>query len=133
MIKYYEIFLNNGGYFCIYASIGNLFLYQESNNYSSYDFMKKVNNYTLFCKDLNLGIDESRVKLEINYIFQELNNKYIDFITYNNSNLTLDQAKDRFFGLSDDIKRIFIDMQYPLILYYDTIIYIIYYIFWESR
>ena len=128
LTKYYEILLNTEGYFCIYASIGDLFLDQESNNYSSYDFMNQVNNYTLSCKDLDLGIDESGVKLEINYILEELTDKYIDFITYNNSNLTLDEAKDRFFG-STDIKRIFIDMQYPLILYYDTIIYAVYYDF----
>ena len=128
LTKYYEILLNTEGYFCIYASIGDLFLDQESNNYSSYDFMNQVNNYTLSCKYLDLGIDESGVKLEINYILEELTDKYIDFITYNNSNLTLDEAKDRFFG-STDIKRIFIDMQYPLILYYDTIIYAVYYDF----
>lgn len=68
LTKYYEILLNKGGYFCIYASIGDSFLDQEYNNYSSYEFMNQVNNYTLSYKDLDLGIDESGVKSEINYI-----------------------------------------------------------------
>ena len=56
---------------------------------------------------------------------QELTNKFIEFITYNSSNITLNQARDIFFN-SNDIKRIFLDMQSPLIKYYNTIISVIY-------
>ena len=124
--KYYETLLNTKGYFCIYASVGNIL--HNYDNYEVYDFMEYMNSYTIDCKELDLGIDESGIKLEINYILQELTNKYIEFITYNNSNITIEQAKDRFLG-SSDIKRISLDMQYPLILYYNTIIYAIYYDF----
>ena len=124
--KYYETLLNTQGYFCIYASVGNIL--HNIDTYEVYEFMEYMNSYTIDCKELDLGIDESGIKLEINYILQELTNKYIEFITYNNSNITLEQAKDRFLG-SSDIKRISLDMQYPLILYYNTIIYAIYYDF----
>ena len=131
LTKYYETLLNKEGYFCIYGSIGDLFLNTNFNNYTSYDFVKELNENCLTCKYFDLGIDESGVKLEINYILQELINKFIEFITYNNSNITINQAKDKYFG-SPDIKRIFLDMQYPLILYYNTIIYAVYYDFEEQ-
>ena len=121
--KYWESLLNTGGYFCIYSSIGKLTINEY--NFTTYDFLKIVETYSLECKEQDEGLDESGVKLEINYILQELTNKYIEFITYNNSNITLSQARDRYFE-SKDIRRIFVDMQFPLVLYYNIIIFAVY-------
>ena len=121
--KYWESLLNTGGYFCIYSSIGQLMI--DESNFTTYDFLKNVESFSLSCKEQDAGLDESGVKLEINYILQELTNKYIEFITYNDSNITLTEARERFFE-SKDIRRIFVDMQLPLVYYYNIIIFAVY-------
>jgi hypothetical protein len=62
--------------------------------------------------------------LEITYILEEITNKYIEFITRNNSNITMEQARKNFFG-SSDIRKIVVDMQLSLILYFNTITFAI--------
>ena len=120
---YWENLLNKGEYFCIYASIGNS-LFNKFNN-TVYDFIKEIEPNVLTCKKDSIGIDKSGIKLEINYILETLTNKYIEFITFNNTNITLEQARDKFF-FSKDLKRIFSDMQYPFLIYYNSIINAIY-------
>ena len=73
------------------------------------------------CKMENTGINESGIKNEVNYIIQEITNKFIGFITYKNTNITLSEAREIFFG-SKDIKKIFVDIQYSFVLYFNTII-----------
>jgi hypothetical protein len=114
--------LNKAGYFCIYAGIGDIMNNQEE--LENYEFIKKVENKSLSCIKDNLGINDSGIELEINYILNEMTNKYIEFITYNSSSIDLEQARENFFG-SADIKRIFGDIQYPFVMYYNTIIYTI--------
>ena len=121
--KNWEILLSGEGDFCIYSSVAEILF--EENNGTIYDFIRNVENYALECKNLDLGIDESGIKIEINYILQELTNIYIEFITFNNSNMSLEEARNRFFE-SKDMKRILIDMLDPLITYYDIIINTIY-------
>jgi hypothetical protein len=116
--KYWENLLNIGGHFCIYATIGQKLYSNEWQNI--YDLFKEVEHDALNCIEENPGINESGIKLEINYISQELTNKIIEFITYNNSNISLSQARANFFD-SKDIKRIFNDMRHSIILYYNTI------------
>jgi len=116
--KYWENRLNAGGYFCIYAFIGEKVYSSESQNV--YDLFKEVEYDALNCIEEDSGINDSGAKLEINYILQELTNKFIEFITYNNSNISLSQARANFFD-SKDMKRIFNDMRYSLILYYNII------------
>ena len=121
--KKWEELLSIEGYFCIYSSIGELISLKK--NETLYDFIRNIENYTFLCKEQDSKIDESGIKIEINYILQELTNKYIDFITYNISNISLQEARNRFFE-SKDIKRIFIDMLNPLLKYYNIIINAIY-------
>ena len=115
-----EIKLNIEGMFCIYSVIGDVLSTNEK--LSIYEFFKKVEDNALNCKFQNLGINESGSRLEITYILQEITNRYIEFITYNTSNINLNQAIDNFFT-SSDIKRIFRDIQYPLVFYFNSIIY----------
>jgi len=61
-----------------------------------YDFIKEVEYRALQCNEENSGINDSGAKLEINYIIQALTNRYIEFITYNNSNLNLIEARINF-------------------------------------
>ena len=118
--KEWEKLLNKKDYFCVNAAIGEVISFQ--NNYSVYEFAKEINNYATNCKGDDTGINESGAQLEINYILQEITNKYIEFITYNNSDISYEQVRFNFFG-SKDIKRIILDMQLSLILYYNTITY----------
>ena len=121
--KHWEKLLNTGGYFCIYATIAEKFDSYEGNNI--YDFIKEVEYSALNCKEENAGINESGVKLEINYILQELTNRYIEFITYNNSNKNLSEARTNFFN-SNDIKKIFREMEDAIIVYYYINIKVVY-------
>ena len=114
--------LNKAGYFCIYAGIGDTMNNQEE--LENYNFIKKAENRALSCIKDNHGINDSGIELEINYIINEITNKYIEFITFNSSSIDLEQARENFFG-SADIKRIFGDIQYPFVMYYNTIIYTI--------
>jgi hypothetical protein len=116
--KYWENLLNTGGYFCLYATIGEKIFSNERQNI--YDLFKKVEYDALNCIEENPGINESGAKLEISYISQELTNKFIEFITHNNSNISLEQARSNFFD-SKDIKNIFNDMRYSIIQYYNAI------------
>ena len=115
----WEALLNTKGYFCLYASLGGML--RNSEYFSLYNFTKEINSMTIDCITENTGINESGIKNEINYIIQEITNKYIDFITYKNSNMTLSEARQIFFG-SKDIRKIFVDIQYLFVLYFNTII-----------
>ena len=118
--KEWEKLLNIKEYFCINAAIGEILSFQ--NEYTVYEFVKEVDYYATNCKEDNTGINESGIQLEINYILQEITNKFIEFITYRNYNITFEMARKNFFS-SKDIKRIVVDMQLSLILYYNTITY----------
>jgi hypothetical protein len=118
--KKWEDTLNIKENFCINAAIGEVLSFQ--NEYTVYDFTNEINYYATRCKKDNTGINESGAQLEINYILQEITTKYIEFITRNNSNLSTEQARLNFFA-SQDMKRIIVDMQLSLILYYNTIAY----------
>ena len=116
----WELLLREKGYFCINAAIGEVISFQE--DYTFYNFTQEMNNYATLCKNDNTGIDESGAQLEIAYILEEITTKYIEFINYEKYNINLDQARENFFG-SSDIRRIIMDMQLSLILYYNTISY----------
>ena len=118
--KEWEELLRTSDYFCIYAAVGEVLSFQE--DYTNYDFIQEVDYYATNCKQDNTGINESGIQLEITYILQEITNRYIEFITYDASNTSLEQARKNFFG-SSDIRRIIVDMQLSLILYYNTITY----------
>ena len=116
--KKWELLFRKNGYFCIYSAIAEISNSQK--NLSIYDFTEKINYLAKNCIDRNSAINESGIKVEINYIIQELTNKFIEFITYNNSNITLEQERKNFFG-SLDIIRIIGDIRFSLLLYYKTI------------
>ena len=114
----WEIFLNKREYFCIYAIMGEMIA--NPPNISFYDFLKMIEIKALNCIKDNKEINEYGAKNEINYILQEITNKYIDFITYKTSNISLEQARKNFFG-SKEIKKIFNDLQYSFILHFNAI------------
>ena len=116
--KYWETLLDIGGEFCINAAIGEVLSFQEE--YTVYDFASEINYYATTCKQDNTGINESGASLEITYILEEITNKFIEFIVSNK--LDLNEARKNFFS-SSDIRRIVVDMQLSLVLYYNTISY----------
>ena len=118
-IKWMEI-LNSRGDYCIYATLGDILSSQEQLNV--YDILNTLNEKVLMCIDDNTGINESGTKLQISYILDEITNKYIEFMDYNESIITFDTLRDNFFN-SNQIKKIFLDMQYSLILNFNTITY----------
>ena len=120
--KEWENALNEAGSFCINSALGEVLSFQEE--YTVYEFAEEINNYAINCKNDGTGINESGAQLEISYILEEITNKYIEYIARNNSNITLEQARKNFFG-SSDIKRIVVDMQLSLILYFNTITFAI--------
>ena len=65
------------------------------------------------------------IQVEITYIIQIITNKYIEFINYYDSKLTIDEVRINFFG-SRDVKRIIIDLSLSMVLYFDIITYSIY-------
>ena len=118
--------LNTKGYFCIYASLGEL-LYDKLNiesTISMYNFMKDAELKALTCKKHVEVINENGIKLEIKYILEEITNKYIEFINYKESKKTLNEARDSFFE-SEPIKNILAEIQYSFTLYFYTIIHAI--------
>ena len=121
--KHWENLLSTSGYFCIYAAMGEKLNIQE--NGTLYEFIKSIESSSLNCLEDNTGINESGVKLEITFILQELANKYIEFITFYENNMNISEAREYYFA-SKDIIKIFNDMQYSLILYYNTIINTVY-------
>ena len=119
----WEYLLSQKGYYCINAAIGEVLSFNEE--YTIYNFTEQMNYYATLCKSDNTGIDESGSQLEINYILEEISTKFIEFINYTDyTNRNLTEARKKFFS-SKDIKRIVIDMQLSLILYYNTISYAI--------
>jgi len=124
--KIWENALNEAGNFCINSALGEVLSFQKE--YTVYNFANEINSYANSCKNDDTGINESGSQLEITYILEEITNKYIEFIARNNSNITLEQARKNFFG-SSDIRRIVVDMQLSLILYFNTITFAINYDF----
>ena len=118
-IKWMTI-LTAGGDYCTYATLGDTLSNSEQINI--YDILKIINEKLPLCIDDNTGINESGTKTQISYIIQEITNKFIEFIDYNKTILTLDELRDNFFN-SKQIKKIFLDMQYSLILNFNTITY----------
>ena len=120
--KYWDTHLNIPGYFCIYVVLGGILSDKESS--SLYDLTKNVNFLASRCKEKNEAINESGAKHEINFILQEVTNKFIDFITYKEYNITLSEAREKFL-YSKEIKYIFLEMEYSFSLYFTTIINVI--------
>ena len=113
----WETLLNTKGNFCLYSSLGDLSIYTEES--TLYNLMKVLNIKSSNCKKLNSGINESGANLQISYILQEITNKYIEFITYNGSDINFEKLRDRFFQ-SKEIKNVFLDIEYSAVMYFNT-------------
>ena len=118
--KIWEKNLNLQGAFCAYAGLGKLLYYKKET--TSYDLIQKSESLGLKCLEKGDEMNNSGIQLEINYVLEEIETKYIEFITYNNSNLSLKEARKKFFG-SKNIKRIFNDIYFSFLFYYNSIIY----------
>ena len=125
-VNKWGILLNKAGYYCIYASLGDLLYNKEDseNSLSIYDFTKNVESKASACMNDNGKINESGAKLQIQYILEEITNKYIEFINYKESNKTLAEARESFFQ-SEETKTILIELQYSFNLYFNTVINLI--------
>ena len=116
--KYWENNLRKRGFFCAYAAAGEVMALQK--DYNVYELAELINHYGTNCMKDNSGINESGIQSEIIYLQEEIINKYIEFIAYNNSNITLNEARKKFFS-SNGIRRTIVDMQLSLLLYYNSI------------
>ena len=112
--------LNTDGYFCIYASLGEMLSNLEP--FSTYDLIKNMNDIAKSCENDNTGINGSGMELQVKYIIQEITYKYIEFITYNISNKKYDELRDSFFN-SKEIRNIFLDLEYSIAYYFNTMAY----------
>ena len=120
-IKWMTI-LGTKGEYCFYATLGDILSCQKQ--LDTYDILNTLNEKVPLCIDYNTGINDSGPKLQINYIIHEITNRFTEFIDYNKSNIALDRLRENFFN-STQIRKIFLDMIYSLLLNYNTIIYTI--------
>ena len=119
--KYWDAHLNKPGYFCIYVVLGGML---SEKSLSLYEFTENMNILSSRCREENEVINESGAKHEINFILQEITNKFIDFITYKSSNITLEEAREKFL-YSKEMQYMLLELEFSLSLYFNTIINVI--------
>ena len=125
-VQYWENMLNTIGDFCINLSLGTLLSSESSftSNYSDiYGLMELINEQATLCRTQSPGMKDSGVKIEFNYILQEMTTKYIEFIMYNkSSDENLNQAKANFLD-KEGFEKVIIDAKMYLAFYFNTISY----------
>ena len=118
--------LNTIGDFCINLPLGTVLSSESSftSNYSDiYGLMDLINEQAKLCRMQSPGMKDSGVKIEFNYILQEMTTKYIEFIMYNkSSDENLNQAKANFLD-KEGFEKVIIDAKMYLAFYFNTISY----------
>ena len=125
-VQYWETMLNSIGDFCINLPKGLILSGGEdiNKNVSNlYDFMQQINDHAVICKTQSAGMKDSGVKIEFNYILQEITTKYIEFIIYERTNVDgLNKARQKFIN-NTDFEKIINDARMYLLFYFNTITY----------
>ena len=112
----WENLLGDTGKFCVNAGMGEELSNDEIE--SVYDFYSNAIANAELCMMDGTNINKSGVKLEINFILQELTNTFIKFqLDVESDKVT----KIKTFFNNTDIKRIITDMQIPLVFYFNII------------
>jgi hypothetical protein len=127
-VQYWETMLNSIGDFCINLPKGLLLSGGEdiNKNISNlYDFMQQINDHAVICKTQSTGMKDSGVKIEFNFILQEITTKYIEFIMYNKTtDESLNKARENFLD-NEGYRKVIIDLEMYFGFYFDTIAYAI--------
>ena len=104
-VQYWENKLNTIGEFCINLSLGEISFSNLAflSNYTSlYEFMQFFNTHCKLCTMQVPGIKDSGIKIEFNFILQEITTKYIEFIIYNKTTFEkLNEARLNFINTTD--------------------------------
>ena len=127
-VQYWETMLNKIGDFCVNLALGQVLSSTSniSSNFSDlYGLMETINDLSLACKTQSPGIKDSGIKIEFNYILQEITTKYIEFIMLNKTiDKNLDEARDKFMD-DERYKKVITDLEMYFGFYFDTISYAI--------
>ena len=125
-VQYWEKMMNKIGDFCINLSLGGILTsgsYIMSNYSNLYELMEEINYQALICKTQITGMKNSGIKIEFNYILQEITTKYIEFIIFNKTNEeNLNQARLNFMDING-FERAMSDIKIYFVLYFNTIAY----------
>ena len=127
-VQNWETLFNTMGDFCINLPKGEI-LSSKSNfttNYSNlYELISLINIHSVLCKTQTPGMKDSGIKIEFNFILQEITTKYIEFITYDKStNEKLIRAQLNFINTTE-FEKIITDMKMYFGFYFNTIVYAI--------
>ena len=125
-VQYWENMLNTIGDFCINFPLAQT-LSSESGfatNYSTiYELMELINEQAILCRTQSSGMKDSGIKIEFNYILQEMTTKYIEFIMYNKStDEQLEQARLNFLD-KEGFEKVITDVKFYLAFYFNIIAY----------
>jgi hypothetical protein len=125
-VQYWENQLNIIGEFCINLPFGVVTSTNSdlSSNYTSlYEFMQLLNTHALICKTQSPGMKDSGIKIEFNFVLQEITTKYIEFIIYNKTTFEqLNEARLNFINTTD-FEKIINDVKMYFTFYFNTIVY----------
>ena len=124
-VQYWEAMLNTMGEFCINLSMGNLASSTSTftSNYSSlYEFMQLLNTNAQICKSETPGMKDSGIKIEFNFILQEITTRYIEFVIYDKTSYEkLNQARKNFVDTAE-FEKVIADIKMYFSLYFNIIV-----------
>ena len=125
-VQYWESLLNKIGDFCINLSLGQILTSEETltSNFSNlYELVEDINKNAKICKNQISGMKDSSIKIEFNFILQEITTKYIEFIIHDKiTEESLGEARRNYID-SDDFDKIITDTKMYFIYYFNTIVY----------
>ena len=125
-VQYWETMLNAVGE--LWINLGKGVIYSDYINLSInatslYELMQIVNNYALIFKIETPGMKNSGIKIEFNFILQEITTKYIEYVIYDRTNMdNLNEARQNFIDNSD-FEKVINDIKLYLLFYFNTITY----------
>ena len=125
-VQYWETMLNAVGE--LWINLGKGVIYSDYINLSInatnlYELMQVVNNYALIFKIETPGMKNSGIKIEFNFILQEITTKYIEYVIYDRTNMdNLNEARQNFIDNSD-FEKVINDIKLYLLFYFNTITY----------
>jgi len=125
-VQCWETMLNTVGDFCINLGKGVIISGNENsmpNATNLYEFMQTINYHSVLCKTQTPGMKDSGIKIEFNFILQEITTKYIEYLIYNRTSVdSLSQARQNYMN-NTDFEKIITDVKFYLIFYFNIISY----------
>jgi hypothetical protein len=123
-VQYWETMLNTIEDLCINLPMGLTLtggVYLNNNITNLYEFIQDINTQALICKNQSSGMKDSGIKIEFNYILQEITTKYIEYIIYDRTNAdNLSKARLNFIN-NTDFEKVISDVRMYLLFYFNII------------